>query len=159
MKQKVLEAILSDEDCMRLILNQADVQLPALTARYNQVYPWKRVPNVQEKARTFVTFEVAIGGAANCAVRTYWLNVWCFTHESLMPIGDAVGKQLGIPDRGDRIDILADKIDYLLNGSKDMGFGKLEIVGSDVFRPSNESFVGRNLQYKILGWNRYGEKL
>ena len=54
--------------------------------------------------------------------------------------------------------ILADKLDYLLNGSTDMGFGKLEIVGSDVFRPA-ERFSGRNIQYIISGWNRYGEKL
>ena len=159
MKQKVLSTILSDLDCMKLILNRADVAVPALDARYVYVYPWKRIPGVAEEARTFVTFEIAIGSAVNCAVKNYWLNVWVISHESLMPIDSVVGKKLGITDRGTRIDILADKIDYLLNGSKDMGFGKLEIVGSDVFRASNESFVGRNLQYKIQGWNRYGDKL
>lgn len=80
------------------------------------------------------------------------------SHESLMPVDNKVGEMLSISDRGVRTDILADKLDYLLNGSTDMGFGKLEIVGSDVFRPA-ERFSGRNIQYIISGWNRYGEKL
>ena len=145
MKEKVLESILATQDIVRLIENKKDVVLPAILG-------------TQEEAKTFVGFDISLGGAINCAVKTYYLNIWVMSHESLMPVDNKVGETLSISDRGVRTDILADKLDYLLNGSTDMGFGKLEIVGSDVFRPA-ERFSGRNIQYIISGWNRYGEKL
>ena len=158
MKEKVLESILATQDVVRLIENKKDVVLPAFEIRYKQVFPWKKILGTQEEAKTFVGFDISLGGAINCAVKTYYLNIWVMSHESLMPIDNKVGEMLSISDRGVRTDILADKLDYLLNGSTDMGFGKLEIVGSDVFRPA-ERFSGRNIQYIISGWNRYGEKL
>jgi len=77
-----------------------------------------------------------------------------------MLINGEVCGNLGLDpsDCGTRIDVLADKIDYLLNGSEEMGFGKMELVTSPPFTPA-EKFLGRMLVYHVEGWNRWGEKL
>lgn len=158
MKQEVLQAILSDDEIMRLILNRPDPTLPALTARYVQVVPWKKIPDTQTNARVYVTFDIVVTEFVNCAVKNYNLYLWIMAHDSLMTIDSTVGAALGIQDRGVRTDILADKIDYLLNGSTEMGFGKLQIKSSGIFDPA-DGYYGRNLVYEGICRNRYGEKL
>lgn len=158
MKQTILKALLSDESIVKLIRNTSTVTLPDMPLRYTQVVPWKAVPDTQGEAKTFVTFEVDVIGVTNCAVKDFSLNIYVITHESLMKFDNAVGTALDLPDRGVRTDILADKIDYLLNGSTDFGFGKLELKRSPTFDPI-DGYHGRKLEYYVQGWNRYGEKL
>ena len=157
-KEKVLRTVLSDEICMKLVLNQPVVPLPALNARYTQVMPWRGVPQTQTETKSFVTFEVGITGPVNSAAREYVLAIYVLCHESLMPIDDKIGKSLGVEDRGTRVDLIADRLDYLINGQTDMGFGKVELKSSNPFEPI-DGYVGRSLLYTITGWNRYGDKL
>lgn len=158
LKQTILSAILSDADIMKLVTNSGTVTVPAMSARYDQVFPWKRVPKTIDEATTLITFEVAIPGTLNCAVRDFILRIYVMTHESLMKVDQGVANSLGISDKGVRIDILADKIDYLLNGSEDFGFKKLELEQSNPFDPV-DGYHGRTLEYSAQGFNRYGEKL
>lgn len=157
-KEKVLRTILSNEDIMKLILNKPDVTLPALEARYEQVVPWRLVPGSQTEEKVYVTFEIAIDSFSTSPVRNYKLLVYIMCHSRLMKVDEAVGTELGIDDRGSRIDILADKIDYLLNGSTDMGFEKLEIDYSNPFEPI-DNYYGRNMVYNFKSWNRYGDQM
>ena len=158
MKAELLQNILQNEEIMRLVMDTPNVKLPCKEARYTQVFPWKKAIGTQEEARTLICFEVSMSAPLNNATRMYTLTVWVMTHESLMPLDDAVGKRLNITDRGTRVDVLADKIDYLINGSTEFGFERLEIQGSAPFNAGN-SFVGRSLHYSVPGWNRYGEKV
>lgn len=157
-KEKVLRTVLSDEICMKLVLNQPVVPLPALDARYTQVMPWRGFPQTQTETKSFVSFEVGVSGPVNSAAREYTLAIYVMCHSSLMPIDDRIGRILGIDDRGTRVDLIADRLDYLINGQTDMGFGKVEIQSSTPFEPI-DGYIGRNLVYTITGWNRYGDKL
>jgi len=160
MKQVILRSILSDEDVVKLLRDNYDVQTPDMGLRYTQVFPWMRTLDTVEEAKSFVTFEVSVTGIQNCAVREFELRIYIMTHQSLMLINGEVCGNLGLDpsDCGTRIDVLADKIDYLLNGSEEMGFGKMELVTSPPFTPA-EKFLGRMLVYHVEGWNRWGEKL
>lgn len=157
-KEKVLRAILSDEDIMKLILNTPDVTTPALSARYDQVVPWRLVPDSQTDEKVYVTFEIAIDSFVKGPVRNHKLLVYVMCHSRLMKIDETEGKRLGIDDRGSRVDILADKIDYLLNGKTDLGFEKLEIDYSNPFEPI-DNYYGRNMVYTFKSWNRYGDQM
>lgn len=160
MKQVILRKVLSDEDAVKIIRNTYDVQTPDMGLRYTQVFPWLRAFDTVEEAKTYICFEVSVTSVVNCAVREFELRVYIMTHQSLMLMNSEVCHSISLDasDSGTRIDVLADKIDYLLNGSEDMGFGKMELVSSPTFSPA-EKFLGRVLIYRVDGWNRWGEKL
>lgn len=160
MKQVILRSILSDEDIVKILRNSHNVQVPDIQLRYTQVFPWMRTFETVEEAKSFITFEVAVTRVQNCAVREFELRIYIMTHESLMLMNGQVCGELGLDasDCGTRIDVLADKIDYLINGSEELGFGKIELIASPPFTPA-EKFLGRILVYHVEGWNRWGEKL
>lgn len=160
MKEKVLKAILSNAEIVALVKNMPkdEVVVPAFDLRYHQIAPWRKVPETNEDARTYVSFDVGMSDSDSPAAREYALMVWVMVPDNLMPIDNKIGTMLGISDRGARHDILSDKIDYLLNGTTDMGFGKLQIVSSNIFEPIN-GYNGRYINYYVQGWNRYGEQL
>ena len=157
-KQCLLEDILTDEKAVKLITNKAQVTLPAMELRYKQVVPWAKVPDTVESVKTFVTFEVSIPSIVTAATCVYRLSVYAMAHEDLMKVDAAVGKQMGILDRGDRIDILSDRISYLINGSRRYTFDVLQLTGSDPFTPCKQ-FYGRKTTYEIRGWNRIGDRV
>lgn len=157
-KQCLLEDILTDEKAVKLITNQAETTLPAMGLRYKQVVPWQKAIGIVEEAKTFVTFEVSIPTFVTDATKLFRLSVHVITHEDLMKVDNAVGKQLEIDDRGDRIDILADRIDYLINGASNYTFDRLKFVSSNVFLVG-QSFHGRTMVYEMRGWNRCGDRI
>lgn len=154
----LMKEILLDEEIMKIVENKPDVQMPNKDLLYKQIVPYKKKMDTQLKAQSIIAFEIAPGKAATPAVREYVLNVWVMVHDDLMKFDTQVANRLGINDRGTRLDVLADKIDYLLNGDKEIGFGRLEFEGAPPFSAS-EYFHGRQLVYSIYGWNRYGDKL
>lgn len=158
LKQALLQDILTDEKAVKLIANTPNITLPALDLRYKQVVPWKKVPNTVEEATSYVTFEVRIPQVITKATRIYRLDIYVMTNENTMKIDNAEGTRLGIPDRGSRIDILADRIDYLVNDSKRYTFDEMKFISSDTFTPY-EKFFGRVISYEIRGWNMGGDKL
>lgn len=158
MKQVILQALLTDEEIMKLILDRPDVELPAFSARYKEVVPWRRVPDTQMDAKTSVAFDITMGKAITSAAKEFTLYIWIMSHDSVMPFGNKEGNRLQIEDRGVRNDILADKIDYLINGSTELGFTKAELIRSELFEPV-DGYSGRSMVYSITGWNRYNEQL
>lgn len=160
MKQTVLRAILSDADIVKIIRNRGDVAVPDMGLRYTQVFPWAYVPDAIEETKTYIGFEVAVTNIQNCAAKEYSLRVYVMAHKTMMRMNSDVCTALGLntKDCGTRIDVLADKIDWLLNGSEDMGFTRMELESSGTFSPAEE-FIGRSLIYRVVGWNRWGEKL
>lgn len=158
MKLHIMNHLMMNADIMKIVEDRADIVLPNTSMRYTQIVPWKKKMSTQMEAQSVVAFEINLGEAVNPAVRDYILYVWVMVHDSLMVFDDAVGKRLQMPDRGTRLDILADKVDYLLNGDEQLGFGELKAYGSSIVDVS-EYYHGRMLTYKIHGWNRHGEKI
>lgn len=98
--------------------------------RYTRIVPWKKKMDTQMDAQSIVAFDIVPGHAVNPAVREYTLYVWVMVHDSLMVFDDVAGRRLQMRDRGTRLDILADKVDYLLNGDEGLGFGELQFHGA-----------------------------
>lgn len=158
MKERLMEKLVYDADTMKVLTDQADINLPAKDEIYNTIYPWKKKPSTVLENKTFVTFEIEIPRTINCAANEYVLRVYVMVHDSNMIFDKAVATKLGLPDRGTRMDVLADKINYFLNGSTELGFTKIELQAAPTFEPS-DGYHGRMLEYQVLGWNRWGEKL
>lgn len=92
-------------------------------------------------------FDVDVPQIKTIAVKDCYLYVWVFAHKSLMQTKDGV-----------RVDLLASRIDWLLNGSTELGFGRLRLESCLRINP-NEDYYGRVLKYYVQDWNRFGEKL
>lgn len=158
MKLRIMNLLMMDADVMKIVENQAEVALPNVHMRYTQIVPWKKKMDTQIDAQSIIAFEVAPGESVNAAVRDYTLYVWVMVHDSLMKFDDEVGASLKLPDRGTRLDVLADKVDYLLNGDEKLGFGELVFHGAPLVDVS-DYYHGRMLTYTIKGWNRHGDKI
>lgn len=158
MKLRIMNLLMMNADVMKIVENRSDISLPNMSMLYSQIVPWKKKMDTQMEAQSVIAFEVAPGDAVNPAVREYVLYVWIMVHDSLMRFDENIGSALGVADRGTRLDILADKVDYLLNGDGELGFGELEFHGAPLVDVS-EYYHGRMLTYKIKGWNRHGDKI
>lgn len=158
MKLRILNHLMMNEDVMKIVEDKQDVVLPNTAMRYTRIVPWKKKMDTQMDAQSIVAFDIVPGHAVNPAVREYTLYVWVMVHDSLMVFDDVAGRRLQMRDRGTRLDILADKVDYLLNGDEGLGFGELQFHGAPQVEVS-DYYHGRMLTYKILGWNRHGDKI
>ena len=92
------------------------------------------------------------------ATRIYRLKIFVIVPENQMRLDDKAGEMLGIEDRGSKLDVLCDRIDYLINGSKRYTYGELLFRGMGEINVP-EKFNGKQLIYEIRGWNRVGERL
>lgn len=160
MKQTVLRALLSNADVVKILRNRCNVITPDMGLRYTQVFPWMYVPETVEETKTYIGMKVKTRHPHNGAARVFELTIYVMCHKELMRMNSEVCGQLGLDaeDSGSRVDVLMDKIDYILNGSEEMGFGKMQLIDSDEYKPS-EKFHGRYMIYQVDGWNRWGEKL
>lgn len=124
MKLRIMNKLMMNEEVMKIVENKPSVKLPNTKMRYSQIVPWKKKMDTQTDAQCIIAFEVNPGAARNPAVREYVLYVWVMVHDSLMVFDKEQADYLGLRDRGTRLDVLTDKVDYLLNGSSDLGFGE-----------------------------------
>ena len=157
-KSCLLEDILCDKEAVRLIEHKGDVELPAKHLLYEQVVPWMKIPGTIEEAQTYVTCEVTIPRVINKATRIYRLHVFVIVHESQMKIDSAIGKMLNIDDRGSKLDILLDRIDSIISGSRRYTFDELTFVGQDIITTA-QKFHGKVNRYEIRGWNMTPERI
>lgn len=141
-KQKVMELILSDQECANLIANKEVQVLPAMDLRYKNVFPFARDPDIESDAKVFVCFEVDMDSSYTGTIAEYQLSVWVFCHNSL-----AIVK-----NRGVRTDLLTARINDLLLGNKNFGIGDLTIRNSYRFSPTFD-YTGRVTTYNPFDFN------
>lgn len=157
-KSCFIEDILTDDETVRLIEHKGEVELPAKHLLYDQVVPWCKIPGTVEEAKTFVTCEVTVPRVINEATRIYRLHVFVIVHESQMKIDSVAGNVIGTDDRGSKVDILLDRIDSLISGSKRYTFDELKFVGQDLITTA-QKFYGKVNRYDIRGWNMIPERI
>lgn len=146
-KEALLQTFLCDQKLVDMISGQDDTPLPALDLRYNQVFPYAWLNETIDEAKTFVCFEVDIPSIETIAVKNCYLYVWVFTHEKLMRTKEGV-----------LVDRIVNRVDELLNGRTEYGFGRLKLESCLRIAP-NVDYYGRVLKYFVQDWNRFGEKL
>lgn len=141
-KQKIMELILSDQECANLIADRQVEVLPAMSLRYKNVFPYARDPDIESDAKVFVCFEVDMDSSYTGEIAEYQLSIWVFCHNSL-----AIVKNKGV-----RTDLLTARINDLLLGNRDFGIGKLTIRNSYRFSPTFD-YNGRVTTYNPFDFN------
>lgn len=146
-KRRVANLILNDAECVRLITGKDDTPLPAASLINDQVYLYDYIDETTTDSKVFVCVEVDDGDVVSPAATVVHLWIYIAVPKELMNMHGEI-----------RRDALAQRIDRLLNGNLDFGFGKLErrpggrIVLHNMFR-------GRFLHYYVLDWNRFCKSL
>jgi hypothetical protein len=142
-KRRVVNLILNDAECVELITGVKNTTLPAASLVNNNVFLYDYIDETTTDAKVYVCIEVDDGDVRGPAVTGVHLWIYVSVPKSMMNMNGEI-----------RRDALTHRIDELLNGNKDFGFGKLER------RPGgrivlHDSFRGRFLHYYVLDWNRF----
>ena len=151
-KKTLVKAIVSDQDCVDLIVGASGTALPAKSliddeAHINQIHLYDYIPLTTDQDRVHVCIEAFEGEQKSGNVRTYILEVDVICPESMMRMTGAV-----------RRDSIAAAIDELICGSSDYGFGFVESLPGQTGIPV-EGFRGRRMRYRISGWNQKGARV
>lgn len=157
-KKRIARLILSDKKCVDLITNadyggalpaEALLEQTLSDGAYTpgQVHLYDYIPDAETTADTHICIEVDDAGALTEAVGSYKIEINIIVPTALMNIFGGI-----------RRDALASRIDYLINGEKELGFGRLKRVCGGVGAPSAK-FRSRKLAYTVLDWNMRDGKL
>lgn len=146
-KQQILKDLLSDRELVTLLTDDSTIRLPAKDLRYDQVFPYPWVDETADAAKSFICFDVTVPEISTIAVKDCYMYIWIFTHQ-----------RIAMTKEGVRTDLLASRVDYLLNGSTEYGFGKVRLMSVLPYAP-NANYYGKVLKYYVQDWNRFGAKL
>ena len=149
-KDKVMEAILTSEQVVRLIDDPQFNTVPAIGLKYKKVFPYAYVPQMIDDASSIVCFEANISSISSDTVCDVQLNFWILCQCSVIETPE-----------GAREDLLADAVDELVNHSRDFGIGKVTPYYRDpvTYTIPNYDYVCRKLSYTIKDFNfRFGAR-
>ena len=143
-KLTILMKLIGNEDIVKCLVNNQfnflDISLPmdfdVTSLIYNSIYPYRFIPQIQTEPKTFITMR--FGYKPNgMTYKNGSIYFYIITHNSL------IRTDYGML----RYDFLANKIDELMNSSRDIGLGKLPFHDMDDFIV-NENYIGIYLAYK-----------
>jgi len=143
-KLTILMKLIGNEDIVKCLVNNQsnflDISLPmdfdVTSLIYNSIYPYRFIPQIQTEPKTFITMR--FGYKPNgMTYKNGSIYFYIITHNSL------IRTDYGML----RYDFLANKIDEIMNSSRDIGLGKLPFHDMDDFIV-NENYIGIYLAYK-----------
>lgn len=141
----ILDKIISNDNLCKLLkytdkdpLTQPVMDKP-IELIYNNIYPYLYIPNVDNEAKSFITFnfrkiEKEDEKSIYIRISDIVFNVIC--HQSLQMISE-----------GSRVYAIMDELDKVFNNQYIKGIGKLRFDGSDMTM-ANDLFTGYYLRYK-----------
>lgn len=146
-KNQLMKELCSSEPIVRLLTNDPAAPVPCPALAYAQVFPYERVPETADEAKTFICFDVDVVDVENRSFLTTALFLWVFAHKSAMRL----------PGGGVRTDAIVTETAKLLNGSRHYTMGALELYRVHRFVPvSGGEYQGREIIYRGFDSNRPG---
>lgn len=109
---------------------------------YRYIFPYAFVPDTVTSANTFICFDLEAQRVENRTFKDMNILFWIFTHQSLMRTNDGI-----------RTDLLANEIDKIMNGNKNLGLGTVELKKVLRVNPAKD-YHGRTLIYRSVDFNR-----
>ena len=140
-KRRIANLIVNDEMLVELISGEKGKALPAADLIGKYVFLYDYVDDTLKDARTLVCLEIDEQDYTSPTARDFELHVYVCVHKSQMNFIDEDG-------RGQiRRDLIASRIDYLLNNRTDLGFQKVKplrgyrIIFSSDFRTKDMVYL------------------
>ena len=157
-KKQIAMAILNDPECVDLISNGTyHGDYPAVSlleqvlsdGRYvpGQVHLYDFIPDVASDSRVHVNIEIDEDAMSTVAVGLYTIEILVMVPVDLMNMYGNI-----------RRDALAARIDTLINGSTEYGFGRVERRAGSLGIPAPK-VRSRRLKYSVKDWNMRDKEL
>lgn len=157
-KHKVASVFANDPDIIDVLLGPVDedtdtdeMLLGDDPDSCGHIFEYEYVDDTNETTDTYLCMETVVAKAPTTTAYRVYLYIFAYCHKKIMQSYKREGKV------GTRVDILAADVDRLLNGSKDFGIGKLNLVSDDVYKPNNK-YYGRCICYEAVDFNRRNGK-
>jgi len=147
-KYLILSKLIKDENILKCLVNNEsnflDISLPVsfdpTSLIYTQIFPYKFIPTIETKAKTFITMSFSYkSNKQGTLFKNGSIYFYIITHNSL------IRTNYGIL----RYDYLVNQIDELLNSSTNIGIGQLPFYDMGDFSV-NDNYSGVYLAYKTL---------
>ena len=146
-KRLILNKLLNDREMVNLLTNSENHTLPAKDLLNRQVYLYDYVDGTIKSDHSILCIDADDSWAETPAVSKFLIEIIIAVPKSLMDMPGNI-----------RRDAIAQRIDRLLNGSTEFGFGRLERKPGGRIQ-LNEAMRARMLRYSVEDWNRHGETL
>lgn len=140
-KIKIMKALCMSRSIQQLILLKESVN-EGREMMYTNIFPYSFIPDTVTKASTFICFEIEVKRVLNRTFKDINILFWIFSHQSLIRT-----------EEGIRPDVLANEVDKMFNGNRDLGLGTTELKLVTLINPAKD-YHGRTLVYKSTDFNR-----
>ena len=127
---------------MDLITDQENSTCPNRQLMYQNIFPYAYTPDTTKETETYVCFRVHVPEVMNKTFKKMNIVFYVFSHQSHIRTSDGL-----------RPDLIAERIENLLNGSLDLGVGRMRLEGTDDISPAPQ-FHGIALEYSVSEFNR-----
>ena len=119
-KQQLTSLVINNEAIVKLI-NEQDIDNPE-DLIYHNVYDFVRIPETIDEERTYICFKVDVPEVyrSSFLFKQLIITVYVISHQ----------KQMITEYGGTRIDLIGALIDKMLNGRRDIGKKKLELISN-----------------------------
>ena len=143
-KTTILMKLIENQDIVKCLINNEnnflDIPLPVdfniTSLIYSHIYPYKFIPTILTEPSTFITMSFNYK-PYGMTFKNGSIYFYVITHNSLLRTDYGML----------RYDFLINKIDEMMNSSRDIGIGKLPLYDMrDI--PINENYRGAYLVYK-----------
>lgn len=141
-RKKIMQMICSDQEIVDLILDKENSTVPDRSLMYSRVFPYAYTPDVTKETNTYVCFRIYVPEVMNKTFKRMNICFYVFSHQDYIRTSDGL-----------RPDLIAGRIEALLNGSMDLGVGRVSLEGMDDISPA-EQFHGIALEYSVSEFNR-----
>lgn len=108
---------------------------------YDTIFPYKHVPEIQEKAKTFITMALQMrwDPKNKNTFRNMDIYIYVFTHQSLQRTDYGMV----------RTDMLAEDINTQLEGNNCFGLGKMYLADVFEYQMAESEYNGLTLKYSV----------
>lgn len=147
-RSDILKMICSNDSISSLLLNDGETISSPSDLIEKHVYPYEYIPGTTEEGKSFISMLLAVHSVDN-GMTSYdcFINFYIVSYEGIMWVSNNDGRMVL------RYDQIAEELDKMLNGTRNLGF-KMELVGrKDGYQPMHK-FHGTMVTYKITAWNR-----
>lgn len=120
------------------------------------IYKTISIDNTQGESRAYICIETYVPSVEGDYIKDIGIVINVFCHEDLIDLPtDENNKFVKLGYYGNRVDMLVDCIDRILNGKKGVGIGKVKLRTRNpigIYTPTN-GYYGKSMEYVVTDFN------
>lgn len=139
---KIMKALCSDQVIVDLLNDRENSPCPDRSLLYKYIFPYARTPVAAKETDTYICFRIFEPSIYNKTFKQMKITFYIFTQQTKIRTS-----------RGLRYDLIGERIEYLFNGSLDLGVGRMNLnLVEDISLAT--AFYGIALTYAVTEFNR-----